>query len=1076
VSGTNNDSSFVSGPVKKIGNTAFTFPVGKNFNAQTIGITAPSSITDAFQAEYFNTNPTTLYGNAMDTTFDYVSTCEYFNLYRKNGTSNIQPTLSYDLSSCVLQMVPSPRVVLFNGTKWTDQGEANFTYGTFGGTISTASVISSYGHITLGNYSLGTSPIDTIFVNLNPSSPPDFANEPPNNSYSYYANKGQVTYYGTSHTLADSVKFVTEFTSPKLFFGNKKVSAVYFQEYPLNDSTVTDTIQRIDMNIYRCSDKAQILSNNLSGSSFNYALGFINSGQGVNGVVGNERLYTANVYQNIDFHVFSNQKGVKYYFVVRPGGNPANINLQFNGAKSVSLVDDSLTINSFNGRMTFQQPIAYYATDSLHVVENPGTISWVNTGTNIYGISISSYNNTLPLVIELTQGPNVTLSTGTPYWSTLIPGTSDEVGRTIDYDPVNDYVFVAGETNSNSGSGYFPVNSGTGGFQTSLKGLRDGYVLAFDPSRALYWGTYIGGDQNDYIHKIKFSSAGGGKLYLAGSTFSANYSGSTGSPFPTKAKTGSYNQLTGGGSIDPTLGSGYIARLNVYGVADSTRGSQEWTSFFGGPYSAITGLDVNSITQDVYICGTAFSNPSSVITCAPSTYMVLCKPYTTSYCTGFSGNSDPSGTIGAEGLIAKFDSACVLGWSTMIGTTSDDFMYALAVDAANHSLSVVGETYTSIRKVGTGYTDTTINSTTSFGDAWFLKFNTNDYSRKWQTLYGGTRDDSPRGVAIDLNGNTFVTGLTTTFANTTTTACNSAQTSPSFPLCYSSPEYGEQIPSGGSNSVNNFIAEFDTTNNLVWSSIIGSSSEYSEATAEFFWSGSPSVCVDKVTGAIHVCGTTLGSSTSYCQNSSAYDYNENINSQYSPSATNAYITEFNGGTNVLNWGTLFGGEGSRTIGNNTTFGPSTIVEGDAGTDIVSYNGNVFITGTSYSGFSYPNAHPPGNSVAYDQPHSNGTNLDIMIAQFTAPTASGIKSFVAKKENEYMVYPNPNNGSFTIQGNIPANSRIQLMNGIGQLVYSAKQEHTLSETTINLANLQQGIYILSIIKESGISSQKIIIFN
>ncbi len=140
------------------------------------------------------------------------------------------------------------------------------------------------------------------------------------------------------------------------------------------------------------------------------------------------------------------------------------------------------------------------------------------------------------------------------------------------------------------------------------------------------------------------------------------------------------------------------------------------------------------------------------------------------------------------------------------------------------------------------------------------------------------------------------------------------------------------------------------------------------------------------------------------------------------------------------------------------------------------NGNVFITGSSYSSFSYPNAHPPGNSVAYDLSHSNGTNLDIMIAQFTAPAVTGIKPIVAKKENEYMVYPNPNNGSFTIQGNIPANSRIQLMNGIGQLVYSAKQEHTLSETTINLANLQQGIYILSIIKESGISSQKIIIFN
>ena len=1075
VSGTNNDSSFVSGPVKKIGNTAFTFPLGKHSNAQTIGITAPSNTTDAFQAEYFDTNPTTLYGNLMDTTFDYVNTCQYFNLYRKNGTSNIQPTLSYDLSSCVLQMYPSPRVVLFNGTKWTDKGEANFTYGSFGGTISTASVVSSYGHIALGNYSLGSSPIDTIFINLNPTSPPDFANEPPNNAYSYYANQGQVTYFGTNHTLADSVKFVSELTSPKFYFADKKVSTVYFNEYPLNDSTVIDTIQRIDMNFYHCNADAKILGTNPSGSSFNYAWGFINSGQGVNGVVGNERLYITNVYKNIDFHVFSNQKGVKYYFVVRPGGNPANINLQFTGAKSLALAGDSLTINSFNSRMTFQQPIAYYATDSLHVVQNPGTISWANTGTNIYGVSISSYMNTKPLIIELTQGANGTLATNNPYWSTLIPGISDDVGRTIDYDHVNDYVFVGGETNSNSGSGHFPVSASTGGFQQSKGLLRDGYILTFDPSRQLYWGTFIGGDQNDYVHKIKFSSAEGGKLYLAGSTFSENQTTTTGSKFPTKAKTGAFNQLTGGGSQDPSFGSGYITRLNVYGTTPSNRGNQEWTSFFGSPYSAITGLDVNSTTQDVYICGTLFNTPASTLSCTPTGGMVLCKPYSTSYLAGWSGMT--SG-IGAEGFIAKFDSACVLGWSTMIGTPADDYFYALAVDPAHHSLSVVGETFSAIRKVGTGYTDTTINSSTSYGDAWFIKFNTNDYSRKWQTLYGGTEEDSPRGVAIDSKGNTFVTGVMITHSNTTPTACDSGATQIDFPLCYSGSKFGEQVPSGGGpKAANNFIAEFDTTNNLVWSSVIGSNGEYSEATEHFFWSGSPSVCVDKVTDAVLVCGTTYGSQTIFCQSSSGYDYNQSINSQYSPSATNAYITEFDGSTSALNWGTLFGGEGSRTINNATTIGPSTIVEGDAGTDIVSYNGNVFITGTSYSGFSYPTSVPPNNGVAYSQQHSNGVNQDIIVAEFTSPSGqNGIKSIMAKKENEYMIYPNPNNGNFTIQGNIPANSQIQIMNGIGQLVYSAKQEHTLSETTINLANLQQGIYILSIIKESGISSQKIIIFN
>jgi subtilisin family serine protease len=148
-----NDSSFVSGPVKKIGNTDFIFPLGKHSNSQTIEISAPSNVTDAFQAEYFDTNPTTIYGVYTDTTFNYISTCQYFNLLRKNGTSNIQPTLSYDQTSCVSNLLPNPRVIGYNGTKWKDLGFSNLavTYSPPGGTIATASVVTQYGAITLGN-------------------------------------------------------------------------------------------------------------------------------------------------------------------------------------------------------------------------------------------------------------------------------------------------------------------------------------------------------------------------------------------------------------------------------------------------------------------------------------------------------------------------------------------------------------------------------------------------------------------------------------------------------------------------------------------------------------------------------------------------------------------------------------------------------------------------------------------------------------------------------------------------------------------------------------------------------------
>ncbi|HEX7413430.1 MAG TPA: S8/S53 family peptidase, partial [Bacteroidia bacterium] len=91
-------------------------------------------------------------GTYSDTTFNYISTCQYFKLLRKNGTSNIQPTLGYDASSCVAQLFPSPTVVGFNGTKWKDLGITNLTFSISGGTAGTATTITQYGAITFGIY------------------------------------------------------------------------------------------------------------------------------------------------------------------------------------------------------------------------------------------------------------------------------------------------------------------------------------------------------------------------------------------------------------------------------------------------------------------------------------------------------------------------------------------------------------------------------------------------------------------------------------------------------------------------------------------------------------------------------------------------------------------------------------------------------------------------------------------------------------------------------------------------------------------------------------------------------------
>ncbi|MCC6762890.1 MAG: hypothetical protein IT252_16840, partial [Chitinophagaceae bacterium] len=101
-----NNRGFVNGPMKKRGDQAFTFPVGKyEFSLggdkyAPISISAPANFADEFTAEHFRRNPNT---DGYDTSshapgFGGISGKEYWQLTRNAGTSTVSVTLSYDSS------------------------------------------------------------------------------------------------------------------------------------------------------------------------------------------------------------------------------------------------------------------------------------------------------------------------------------------------------------------------------------------------------------------------------------------------------------------------------------------------------------------------------------------------------------------------------------------------------------------------------------------------------------------------------------------------------------------------------------------------------------------------------------------------------------------------------------------------------------------------------------------------------------------------------------------------------------------------------------------------------------------
>lgn len=80
----------------------------------------------------------------------------------------------------------------------------------------------------------------------------------------------------------------------------------------------------------------------------------------------------------------------------------------------------------------------------------------------------------------------------------------------------------------------------------------------------------------------------------------------------------------------------------------------------------------------------------------------------------------------------------------------------------------------------------------------------------------------------------------------------------------------------------------------------------------------------------------------------------------------------------------------------------------------------------------------------------------------------------KGNAEIKVFPNPNNGAFTIYAfGINDNSSVQLFNALGQAILSEKIKS--SATELNLKYLPQGIYFIQLKeKDSVISTKRIII--
>ncbi|MBP6511983.1 MAG: hypothetical protein KA347_04885 [Bacteroidia bacterium] len=207
--------SYVDGAVKKIGNTAFVFPVGDDGHHYPLEISAPSNSNDAFSVIYKNEFHNE--SDSTDTTLTYISTCQFWDIKRLTGSSNVSVKLYWDSLGCGVFDTTGLAVALWNGTKWVDKGRSSMSGSAYFGYLWSSSAISSFSKVTLGSIK----PVFTVTPALNTAS----ERLMPEDIFGYNANN--MTASDASGTPLQSWEILFNWdnlSNSKKFFSDKQVT------------------------------------------------------------------------------------------------------------------------------------------------------------------------------------------------------------------------------------------------------------------------------------------------------------------------------------------------------------------------------------------------------------------------------------------------------------------------------------------------------------------------------------------------------------------------------------------------------------------------------------------------------------------------------------------------------------------------------------------------------------------------------------------------------------------------------------------------------------------------------------
>ena len=476
-----------------------------------------------------------------------------------------------------------------------------------------------------------------------------------------------------------------------------------------------------------------------------------------------------NIYDNIDLRYYSNEKGLKYDFIVHPRGDLNDIKLRYDGAQTLQ-VDSSrdLILNTPFGNIIDAEPFIYQNNNEIY-----GSFKLFDILT--YGFElIGEYDKNQDLIID----PLI--------YSTYIGGSNDEEGHGIGIDSSGN-AYVAGFTHSSN----FPNT--TGAYDPIHNWVDDIFVFKLDPTgSSLIYSTFVGGNSYEHCYGHSLAIDSSGNAYVTGHTKSTDFPNTTGAydtsyngggedVFVFKLnQTGSkllYSTFVGGSNLEWGWAISIDSSNNVYltgktGSADfpNTTGAYD-TTFNGGSNDVfvakfnLSGNGAKDLVYSTFIGGSNIEEGSAIQIDSSGN----------AYVTGVTRSFDFPNTTGAydttlkgpwDSFIFKLNSAgSSLIYSTFLGGSGGETSKGIAVDSSGNAY-ITGRTNSSDFPTTTGAYNTTYNNN---WDIFILKLNSTGSSLMYSTFAGGGNYDISYGIALDSSGNAHVTGYTGSadFPNTT---------------------------------------------------------------------------------------------------------------------------------------------------------------------------------------------------------------------------------------------------------------------------------------------------------------------